>query len=235
MSEVLLRVIDCETTGLKPPEAEIVEWGWTDVLFDTETKTVTVRTPESRLFCPVNGIPPEMSAVHHLTMQHVQGEPTFQPGDIEGLVGPADFVVAHNWAFEGQWVTADHLGPRRPICTFKAACRIWPEAPSKSNSALRYWRRLDLNEGLAMPPHRAGPDSYVTAFLLADMLRTETVANLVRWTREPRFLPKCPIGKHKDTPWGEIPADYLQWITRAADMDPDVVHAAKTELQSRQA
>jgi len=35
---------------------------------------------------------------------------------------------------------------------------------------LRYWRNLVLDPALAMPPHRAGPDAYVTACLLAELL-----------------------------------------------------------------
>ena len=98
---------------------------------------------------------------------------------------------------------------------------------------MRYLLGLDLPDDLAMPPHRAGPDSYVTAHILAHMLKSERVRDLVAWTAEPRFLPRCPIGKHKGATWDAIPADYLQWIQRTADLDPDVKHAANLEMARR--
>jgi len=84
-----------------------------------------------------------------------------------------------------------------------------------------------------MPPHRAGPDAYVTAHLLKDMLLETTVEQLVAWTSEPKLLLKVPFGKHKGAQWADIPDDYLAWITRQADMDPDVVWNAGVELARR--
>ena len=73
-----------------------------------------------------------------------------------------DVFVAHKWAFEAQWLE-DYLQGRPAICTYKAALRLWPEAPGYSNQVLRYWLRpKDLNPAVASPPHRALPDAYVT-------------------------------------------------------------------------
>jgi len=47
------------------------------------------------------------------------------------------------------------------------------------------------------------------------------------------FYRECPIGKHKGQLWRDIPASYLQWLTREPDMDPDIKAAANTELQER--
>ncbi len=43
------------------------------------------------------------------------------------------------------------------------AMHVWPDAPRHSNQVLRYWRNLVLDNALAMLPHRAGPDAWVTA------------------------------------------------------------------------
>ena len=69
-----------------------------------------------------------------------------------------------------------------------------------------------------MPPHRAGPDAYVTAKILERMLAIATLDQLVAWTCEPKSLPKMPFGKHKNARWADIPADYCI-ITRQSDMD----------------
>ena len=61
---MLLRVIDIETTGLVPP-AEIIEFGRVDVV--SEGDAWRIGRPMARLYRPLNGIPPETMAVHHIT------------------------------------------------------------------------------------------------------------------------------------------------------------------------
>jgi exodeoxyribonuclease X len=69
---LLFRVIDIETTGLAPP-AEIIEIGRVDVFIEGET--VWIEKPKARLYRPLNGIPPETKAVHHITEADL---PTYQ-------------------------------------------------------------------------------------------------------------------------------------------------------------
>ena len=81
--------------------------------------------------------------------------------DVDRAAG-VDVFVAHKWAFEAQWLE-EHLQGRPAICTYKAALRLWPEAPGYSNQVLRYWLRpKDLNPAVASGAHRALPDAYVT-------------------------------------------------------------------------
>jgi exodeoxyribonuclease X len=58
------RVIDLETTGIEPP-AEIIEFGRADVV--AEAAVCRIERPMARLYRPLNGIPPETMAVHHIT------------------------------------------------------------------------------------------------------------------------------------------------------------------------
>lgn len=44
----------------------------------------------------------------------------------------------------------------------------------------------------------------------------------------------CPIGKHKGTPWAEVPADYLDWIVSSITDKPNITDAAKKEIARRQ-
>src|SRR5205085_67101 len=69
------------------------------------------------------------------------------------------------------------LGSLPMFCTYKAAMRLWPDAPGKHGvMQLLYWLedggRLGpaFDRQRAYPPHRAGPDSYATAWLLKSML-----------------------------------------------------------------
>lgn len=229
-----LRVIDIETTGTARP-AEIIEFGRADVVYDGAD--AVVERPMARLYRPLHGIPPETMAVHHITeADFSEDTPVCTPEVLRKAVwgGAApDVLVAHNSEFEQQFVTQAATDALPWICTYKVALRAWPEAPRHSNQVLRYWRGLELDPQFAMPPHRAGPDAWVTGHLLADLLRTTSVEQMIAWTKEPKLLATIPFGKHRGQSWTEAPMDYLQWITRQADMDADVIWNAKQEMARR--
>ena len=231
---VRLRVIDIETTGVAPP-AEIIEIGRVDVV--DEGAAWRVGQPMARLYRPLHGIPPETMAVHHITEEMVSGDTPVCNGDKLRLAvwagGDPDVLVAHNCDFERLFIPESITAPLPWICTYKAALRAWPEAPRHSNQVLRYWRALTLDAALAMPPHRAAPDAYVTAYILGELLTVATVEQMIAWTLEPKLLPTIPFGKHRGSAWREPPTDYLEWVTRQSDMDPDVVWNARRELKRR--
>ncbi|MDB5448067.1 MAG: hypothetical protein JWQ97_3384 [Phenylobacterium sp.] len=227
----VLRVIDFETTGMEPP-AEVVEYGYCDLIGDGGEWTVGF--PVSRL-CGVETIPPEVRAVHHITLAEVGDAAHFDPAEvINGEGGPSVFV-AHNMDFELKFL-GDPLLP--VICTYKAALRVWPDAPSHSNGALRYWLEdqgliTGLNHATAMPPHRAGPDAYVTAHILKALLTVCTGKEMVGWTREPRLLPTCPIGKFRGQKWPDVEAGFLSWMLNQPSMEEDLKWNARRELDRR--
>lgn len=233
---VIFRCVDLETTGLAPPEC-IIELGWSDVYWEVEQRVASVTAPQSLLFSPTRPITPENRAIHHISDGDLADQPECTADALRASVmeGEPFALVAANAAFEQQWLTPEITGPVRWICTVKAAARLFPDAESHSNQAIRYRMGLDLAEGWATPPHRAGPDSYVTANILANMLRGTSVNDLVRWTSEPKLLTRCPLGKWRGTPWPEVDRSYLDWILRTGDMDADVKHAASLELERRRA
>lgn len=233
---MLARIIDIETTGVGP-EAELIEFGAVDV--SDRTGRVAVEAPKTRLFRPLKGIPPETMAVHHITPADFG--PDDHPCDDAGLracvFGDAvpDVLVAHNCEFERSFIPARVTDPLPWICTYKVALRAWPDAPGHSNQVLRYWRGLSLDHALAMPPHRAGPDAFVTAHLFAELLEVASVEQMIAWTAEPRLYPTISFGKHRGAKWSELPFDYLQWMTRQADMEADAKWCARRELDRRRA
>ena len=234
MTLVKMRTIDLETAGMDPP-ASVIEIGYTDLIFDTETKAVQIGETHSLLFKPREKLTADNIAVHHLTPPMLADWPHCEEHDLLAVAksGEPQFLIAANADFERKWITPEMTGETRWICTVKTAGRIYPEAPSHSNQAMRYFLELDLPEARAMPPHRAGPDSFVTAHILANFLQTERVLDLVKWTFEPKYLPVCPLHKHKGTPWPAVPYDYLLWIIRTTDLDADVRHAADMEMERR--
>ena len=231
-----LRVIDLETTGMEPP-AEIVEFGRADVAVDGDR--VTIERPMARLYRPLHGIPPEAMAVHHITEAEFADDTAVCTPDrlrlaVWGGSAP-DVRVAHNAEFEQTFITPAASDALPWTCTYKAALYVWPDAPRHSNQVLRYWRGLKLDPGLAMPPHRAGPDTWVTAHLLKDLLGFASIDQMIAWTAEPRPMPTLPFGKHKGAAWADAPLDYLEWMVRQTDMDADAIWHARRELARRTA
>lgn len=236
MDEVLIRVVDLETTGMEPP-AEVLELGWTDALYNPKTKATRIEQAFSNiLFRPLNGIPAESSAVHHITMSRVADLPVFEPVDALTVFAGAFAVAAHNDRFERQWLKPIEGYPEPHwICSYKCALRAWVDFPAHSNQALRYLLGYeDIPENLSQPAHRAGPDSYVTAIILAELLKTHSVNTLVQWTKMPRFYATCPLTKYKGRPWSDVDKGYLNWIVdKPNDLDEDIRAAARDELDRR--
>lgn len=229
----VIRVIDFETTGMEPP-AQVVEVGYCDLTNEGDSWTVG---PPVSFLCGVDAIPPEVRAVHHIGIEEVVG---LAPFVAQTLVEDSDHcaaIAAHNLTFEEQWLGIDGVMPG--ICTLKAALRVWPEAPGHSNGVLRYWLEdkglLTLDHETAMPPHRAGPDAYVTAHILKALLTVTTGKEMVAWTKEPRLLPTCPIGKFRGKPWPDVEAGFLNWMLAQPSMEADLKWNARRELARRAA
>ncbi len=229
---MILRICDLETTGFAPP-AEVCEVAYCDLLPILGTNEYGVNHHTYSRLCGVSAMPPEVRAVHHITLAEVEGK---EPFSREDVIAPHEKIVlvAHNANFERLWIDA---GDTPWICTYKSALRVWPDAPSHSNSVLRYWLEdqglLSLDHDRAMPPHRAGPDAYVTAHILLALLKLATVEEIIKWTGEPRLLPRIPMGKHKGKKWAEIDRGYLEWVTKQTDMDADIVWNARREIDRR--
>jgi exodeoxyribonuclease X len=224
----IIRVIDFETNGIEVPPSEVCEVGMCDL--DLEAKTIS--GPASWM-CRVNEMPPEARAVHHITKDDCE---PYDPFSVEPLIaGNPTTYAAHNAAFEMKFFAP----PTHMICTYKAALRVWPNAPSHSNGALRYWLEdqglIHPEHTLTQPAHRAGPDAYVTAHILLALFNVgHTGKEMIRWTKEPPLLPKCPLGKFRGKPWSEVEGGFLGWMLRQETMETDLKWNAEREIARRQ-
>lgn len=225
----MIRVLDFEATGLEP-DALIVEVGTTDLNPVTREIGATTAT-----LCRVPAMPPATRAVHHIRAEDTAG---FPPYDRRCLYEAAVRAGVYAWAahsadFEERFI----LGSLPMFCTYKAALRLWPEAPGHGVFALLYWLedagKVSFDLERAHPPHRAGPDSYATAVVLKAMLDEGVTGRTLReWSAEPRIFPTCPIGDHRGKPWREVDWGFLDWILRKID-DPDIRFNASLELERR--
>lgn len=223
----IIRVIDFETTGTEPPEAEVCEVGVCDLHLEERR----VEAPRSWL-CGVKAMPPEVRAVHHISLAECAGQPAFDP--VPMLPPSLSAIAAHNAEFETQFFES----PLPVICTYKSALRVWPDAPAHNNGALRYWLedagKITPDHPLTQPAHRAGPDAYVTAHILLALFDAgATGKQMVAWTKEPRLLPTCPIGKFRGQPWADVEGGFLGWMLRQPDMAEDLKWNARREIERR--
>lgn len=224
----VFRVIDFETTGF-PPKAGIVEVGWTDVIW--EGKNMSIAQTWAKLCDPGYPIEIGAKATHHITEDELKGHP--HPDTIiQDLDLNADYVVAHNLKFEQSFYQPSIPG----ICTLKCARVLAPEAPGYKNQELRYYFNLQLDKQRADPPHRAGPDTYVTAHILLELLKLSAkmggdfVSRLVQITNEINMLKTIPFGKYRGRTFQDISvADpgYLRWIVSNPQAEPEVLKTAK--------
>ncbi len=146
---------------------------------------------------------------------------------------PIAAFAAHRAAFEQRW--CDRLTAGQPwICTFKCALRVWPDAPSYSNQSLRYWRKpkgLDRSAGL--PAHRAGPDAYVTAHLLRDMIAVAGLPSLLAWSAEPALFARVPHGPERGQRFDALDDATLDRL--AASTNADIAFSARSAKVLRSA
>lgn len=229
-----LRVVDLETTG-GDRTSEIIEVGFVDVVPNGDGWQAL--PPVSKLFRPRGEISVHAMAVHHLTPDHFSvDDPHCDEYALRDMFAePADVMVAHSARFERSFIADTATGGLPWICTVRASKAAWPQAPGHSNQVLRYWRGFRLDPALADPAHRAGPDAWVTAHILMDLLKEADVGQLLAWSNAPRDIATVPFGKHRRKPWSEVPADYLKWMAAQTDMDVDAVAAARSELNRRKA
>lgn len=223
----VIRVIDFETTGTEPPAAQVCEVG----LCDLNVEDREVGTPRSWL-CGVDAMPADVRAVHHITLAECAEFCMFDPCLI--FEDEIDAIAAHNAKFETQFF----ISPVPVICTYKAALRAWPDAPSHSNSVLRYWLEdeglIAPDSALTQPAHRAGPDAYVTAHILCALFNAgHTGREMIAWTKQPALLPVCPLGKFRGKPWHQVEAGFLGWMLRQPDMDEELKWNAQREIARR--
>lgn len=229
----MIRVIDFEaTTG--EDGGRVIEVGWCDL--DPATGTIGA---DGGYLCGIDAdtpLPPDARSVHHIRRAQLTGLPRYDARLVyeDAMRAGAVCLAAHGAEFEAKHI----MGSLPLICTYKAALRVWPDAPAHRNFALLYMledagAEIDLDR--AWPPHRARADAYATAVLLREIMATgATGADLFEWTRQPALLPRCPIGVWRGRRWSEIDHGFLEWILRTIRDREDLTYCAALELDRRE-
>lgn len=233
----VFRVIDIETSGTDPLEHEVLELAFVDIIVPNDESgplEYNQSLEYETLIRPTKPIPPETSAIHHLTEADFDNN-WFMPesvaeawSQVQSDLHVPDYYVAHNARFESAFLRPEHGFDRPWLCTYKLAAQLFPDAPSHGNQVLRYWLlKADCPRDVG-PAHRALADVRVTARIFLRILKhyISEPAELLAISQRPVLQRTCRFGKHAGKPWAEIDKGYLRWIL-AQDFDEDVKFTAQ--------
>lgn len=244
LTETPIFIVDTETISKEtdvPPTSGVVEIAALELRYDAHVGLI--RHPlYTTLTNPGRNIPPEASAIHHITDRDVEkAPPTWVAFDTLASVIPEDALVfAHNADYDRYYLPT--IQNRKWVCTCRLAHHIYPDAPNFSNQTLRYFLDVAVDLG-GMQAHRAGADVMVTAANLGEMLADYTVQfgtdvdALVAFAESPYIVKKITFGKHKGQNLTELPTSYIHWLLRDCDVikeDADLRHSVELERRRRE-
>jgi exodeoxyribonuclease X len=233
--------LDTETTGADPETAEVCELA---LLLTTYAGFERDRTADSvleTLVRPSAPIPPEASAIHHITNRMLADSPPIADitGTVRDLADRADFVCAHNLAFDLTILKRElpevfgSITPEMELDSLRLARHIWPAIPSHALQALRY--RYDLDLGLEGDAHRALFDTVLVRSLMeyaigAGLTGCTDWVSLAELCRSPLDIQTFSFGKYRGKLVEDIAAedaDYIRWLLRQkwlTEEYPDLYH-----------
>lgn len=198
---------DTETTGTSAEKDRIIEIAAYNPI--TKQSFVSFINPG----CP---IPPETTAIHHITDEMVAAAPPFSQviqefirfceGDV--------ILIAHNndafdWPFIKAEMTRNQIQPPpwKFFDSLKWARRYRPDLPRHSLQFLREIYGIVANQA-----HRALDDVLILEQVVSLMLDDLTIKDAYGLLNQKRHLQHMPFGKHQGVPLKNVPKDYLTWL-----------------------
>ncbi|NVN96818.1 hypothetical protein HXX01_01045 [Candidatus Nomurabacteria bacterium] len=217
---------DTETTGNEPKKDFVCQLAY-------KTDTVTF----SELFKPLIPIPPEASAITHITNKMVADKPAFKEsinyGSIKLLFeDPNSVVVAHNAKFDLAIIEKEDIVPANFICTLRVARYLDKEnvIPQYKLQYLRYYLDIEIEA----EAHDALGDVLVLEKLferlLAKIMKEENIneekaiERMIEISSKPSLMNVFNFGKHNGKTVEEvakIDRGYLDWMLPQKELNAD--------------
>lgn len=206
---------DTETTGIKMDRDRIIEIAAYDPVRD-ETFVSFVN--------PGVAIPPEATAIHHITDDMVADAPSFKEvGEsfcqfCEGDVA----LIAHNgdgfdipflrFEFERHEV---EMPKWKSVDSLKWARKYRPDLPRHTLQHLREVYGIPANQA-----HRALDDVVVLYRIFSQMIDDLHIDQVMELLSKPAgSVSTMPFGKHQGKPLNKVPKDYLKWLAGSGALD----------------
>lgn len=234
-----IQVVDVETNNLDPLIAEILEVAVVKPICDKDLFDVYIDTETySELFRPnSNNIPPETSAVNHITMNMVRDKDVFSVDcEIAKKVNTDYIFVSHNTSFDIPILTSHGLNIDRSICTRRWATKLLQDDDSVVGYSLSY---LVYKFGLYVDGrsnanfHSASFDALICFRLFQYLTNTmcdmglldvnySCVDQILNYLSEPIIYKYMPFGKYKRCEFSVIPIDYIKWaLNTITQLNPE--------------
>ncbi len=206
---------DTETTGLSSDKDRIIEIAAYEPL--TDRTFIKLINPG----CP---IPPEASAIHHITEAMVADCPSF--GQVacefsEFCEGDVVLIAHNNDAFDMPFLQKEYArcGAAFPSSwrffdSLKWARRYRTDLPRHTLQFLREIYGVSANNA-----HRALDDVIVLHQVFSQMTDDLTIDQILTLMTQPRELLHMPFGKHQGKPLKELPSDYIRWLLSGGALD----------------
>ncbi len=180
------------------------------------------------LYKPPIKIPPEASAVHHITNKMVVDKPTFKESTdqpiIKKLFEAEDVVViAHNAPFDLMIMEKEDIRPKKFICTLRVARELDKEGKIERYNLqyLRYFLELEVDA----TAHDALGDVLVLEKLFERLKKKlmeteklneeEVITKMIEISSHPSLMRTINFGKHNGKKLEEVLATdrgYLEWL-----------------------
>ncbi|HLP86373.1 MAG TPA: exonuclease domain-containing protein [Candidatus Paceibacterota bacterium] len=209
--------LDTETTGNEPKKDFLCQ-----LAYKTDGETF------SELYKPAIPIPPEASAVTHITNKMVADKKVFKESDEyqkikELLESPDSIMVAHNNKFDYEIIKKEGITPARTICTLRVARALDKNnvIPQYRLQYLRYFLDIDI-EACA---HDALGDVLVLEKLFERLLdkiikedqvtEEEAIEKMIEISSRPSLMNAFNFGKYMGktiAEVAEIDRGYLEWM-----------------------
>lgn len=198
---------DTETTGIRSDKDQIIEIAAYDPLLDRRFE---------KFVNPGRPIPPEATAIHHITDEMVASAPSFKEiGEefIQFCEGDVLLIAHNNDSFDLHFLRAEFerhsltLPPWKFLDSLKWARRYRPDLPRHSLQFLREIYGIPPNDA-----HRAFADVAVLHKVFQLMTDDLTIDELYALLNKPRSIQHMPFGKHQGQPLNQIPKNYIQWL-----------------------
>lgn len=205
---------DTETTGISIHNDSIIELAAYDPVLD---KTF------DELINPNSPIPPQATAVHHITDDMVKDKPTFKEVAerfVEFCSGDVVLIAHNNDGFDEPFMKNEfkRCGLEFPNLTFldslKWARRYRKDMPRHTLQILRETYGFEANNA-----HRALDDVKILHQVfkaLTDDLEIEQILELLNKSQTVHVM---PFGKFKGKPLDSVPQDYVTWLAKGGALD----------------
>lgn len=203
------------------------------------------------LYKPENKIPPEASAVHHITNKMVADKPGFKDSGDQNKIKELfeddnSIVIAHNAPFDLMIIKKENINPKKFICTLRVARELDKEGKIDRYNLqyLRYLLELDV-EAIA---HDAMGDVLVLEKLFDRLLKKiietdnlneeEAIEKMVEISSHPSILRSFNFGKHLGKKIEDVlktDRGYLEWLLaqklESDQIDEDWIYTLKHHLE----